>query len=282
MASTSTASKRRASARAPSPKTEIRKGRKRGAAMATSARPPSSPDAATGAAPPTPVLIPGTDVALVDVRMAALLEPIDRVVPDPANPRRTKNLDALVRLFRRYGYSDPIVASTATNMIEAGHQRYAALVSIGATHVPVIRTQHGSLDAAGYNIGHNRSNEVVAEWDDEALRKLVSALKREDAEAVADLGWSDDELERLLGEFTVDEAPFPDLTTLSTRSDLKLRTFTLSQKQLAIVERALAEAQTRGALWNPDENNANGNGNALAAICGLFLGLDIRGTDVDG
>lgn len=226
---------------------------------------------------PHTVLIPGTDVVLADPRLASLLEPIDAVQPDPANPRRTKNLGALVRLFRRYGYSDPIVASTSTRMIEAGHQRHAALASIGATHVPVVWTQHGALDAAGYNIGHNRSNEVVAEWDDDALRKLVSALKREDAEAVADLGWSDDELERLLGEFHVDEAPFPDLSTLSTRSDLKLRTFTLSQKQLATVERALAEAQTRGALWNPDENNANSNGNAIAAICALFLGLDIRG-----
>lgn len=277
MASTTTAKRRAAPA-----KTEIRKGRKSGAAVAPSARPRPPKVAAAGAAPPTPVLIPGTDVALVDPRLAALLEPIDRIVPDPTNPRRTKNLGALVRLFRRFGYSDPIVVSTATRTIEAGHQRHAALASIGATHVPVVWTQHGSLDAAGYNIGHNRSNEVVAEWDDEALRKLVSALKREDAEAVADLGWSDDELERLLGEFTVDEAPFPDLSTLSTKSDLKLRTFTLSQKQLAIVERALAEAQTRGALWNPDENNANGNGNALAAICGLFLGLDIRSTDVEG
>lgn len=224
---------------------------------------------------PERVTLPGTDVELVDARMAALLEPIESIVPDPANPRRAKNVPALVAMLRRYGYSDPVVVNGETRVVEAGHQRLAAVTSIGGTHIPVLFTHHGRLDAAGFNVAHNRSSEIVAEWDEEALAKLVRGLAHEDAEAARDLGYDEAALERLLGEFKADESKFPDLTS-GTRSDLRLRSFTLSQQQLAIVERALSEAQTRGAMWNPDANNANGNGNAIAAICGLFLGLDIR------
>lgn len=238
--------------------------------------PPKTPSRRRTSAPER-VLIPGTTIELVDPRMAALLEPIASIVPDPANPRTPRQRDALLALMRRYGFSDPIVVRRDGCSIEAGHQRYAVLLDAGATHVPVLWTHHGAIEAAGFNIGHNRASEVVAAWDDDALRRLLKTLRAEDEAATSELGWTDDELERLLGEYRVEEAPFPDLSTLVTQSDLKLRTFTLSQQQLATVERALAEAQTRGALWNPDENNANSNGNAIAAICALFLGMELGG-----
>lgn len=285
MASTTAKKTRRTASYVAPPPTEIRKGRKRGAAVAPSARPRASKDAAPGAGPPPEIEaskrvishIPGTDVELVDARLAALLEPINTIAPDPANPRRPKNLAALVAFMRRYGYSDPIVVSSETRIVEAGHQRLAAVTSIGATHVPVLWSRHGQLDAAGFNIGHNRASEIVAEWDDDALRKILGALRREDEAATADLGWSDAELEKLLGEFSADEQPFPDLSMRGSTSDLKLRTFTLSVRQGQIVEQAVEAAKARGALWNPDANNSNGNANALTAICGLFLGLDVGG-----
>jgi hypothetical protein len=224
---------------------------------------------------PAPVLIPGTNIRLVDARMGALLEPIASLVPDPANPRRAKDIHALVAMLRRFGYSDPIVANRETRVIEAGHMRLAAVTEAGGTEIPVLWTDHGRIDAAAFNIGHNRSNEIVAEWDDDALRKLIGALRDEDATAVEAIGFDDAELERLLGEFSADEAPFPDLNA-GTTSDLKLRTFTVSAKQLAIIERAVSEAKTRGQSWNPDGNNANTNANAITAICGLYLGLDIH------
>lgn len=216
-------------------------------------------------------LIPGTQVRLVDPRMVALLEPVGSVTPDPANPRKTKNLPALAAMFQAYGFSDPIVVNATTRIIEAGHQRYAALLSLGATHAPMLFAEHGKVDARGFSIAHNRSNEIVAEWDDEALRGLLRALNDEDAGAVAPLGYPEDELERLLGEYTATTTTFPTLLP-STTSDLKLRTFTLSKQQLELVERAIEEAKTRGLSHNPDANNGNTNANALAAICMLFLG----------
>lgn len=163
---------------------------KRGTGSARGSAHTSSPRAAR------PHLIPGTEVELVDERLAALLEPISSVRADPANPRRTRNLAALVEIMRRFGYSDPIVVARDTKLIEAGHQRLDALASLGATHVPVLWTRHGKIDAAAYNVAHNRSSEIVAEWDDDALRQLLRALSAEDGTKA--IGYTAEELAKKL------------------------------------------------------------------------------------
>lgn len=213
--------------------------------------------------------LPGTAFEM-DARLEPLLVPISSLIPDAANPRRTKRLAHLVELFSRFGYTDPVVANAATNLLEAGHQRLAALRLAGATHVPVVYVGHTGLEAAAYNIAHNRANEVVAEWDDDALRRLLSVLQAEDDDLVTRLGFDTQELERRLGEYSAEETGFPSLGG-PTRSDLSLRTFTLSRAQLAMVEAAVTGAKESGAMWNPDENNTNLNGNAIAEICRRFV-----------
>jgi DNA modification methylase len=145
--------------------------------------------------PPEPTTLPGTDVVLPP-DLVPLLVPIGEVFEDPANPRITKNLAALVAKIRRFGFTDPIGVN-AQGMVEAGHQRLYACRELGATHIPRVRLDHTEIEALAYNIAHNRANEEVAAWDRDALVPLLAKLQAEDAlEAV---GWEGDELAALLG-----------------------------------------------------------------------------------
>lgn len=147
-------------------------------------------------------VLPGTESRDRPIRIPAdlvpLLQPLESLEPDQANPRTTKpgGVEHLVGLLESFGWTDPVVVAP-DGKIEAGHQRRAAAVALGATHVPVVRTWHEGLDVPRFNIAHNRSQERVAQWDDAALAQWLRHLQEEDA--AADLGWTDDQLERLLG-----------------------------------------------------------------------------------
>jgi hypothetical protein len=144
-------------------------------------------------------LLPGTEITILP-GLVPLLAPIQDVHPDPANPRRTLNLDVLKSSFRRFGVRKPIVANQKDGQIEAGHQTREALLQLGATHVPVVWADDDRLEATAFNITDNRSSEVVAEWDEIALAKLVKEL--DDEEMASGMGFDDNQIEGLIASFS--------------------------------------------------------------------------------
>jgi ParB-like chromosome segregation protein Spo0J len=64
--------------------------------------------------------------------------PIDRLRPDPANPRRIGDaeLDALERSLRTFGFVQPVVARREDGVVIGGHQRLVAARRLGLTSVP--------------------------------------------------------------------------------------------------------------------------------------------------
>lgn len=145
-----------------------------------------------------PKYLPGTGTAVaLPVKLAPLLVPIESIREDPRNPRRPKDEEHLAQLIRTFGFTDPI-GVTADGMIEAGHRRYHAAKMNGATKVPTVVLAHNPTLAIAYNLAHNRSNEVVAEWDEAARDALISKLHAEDEELTAQLGWAEDELAAML------------------------------------------------------------------------------------
>jgi ParB-like chromosome segregation protein Spo0J len=66
--------------------------------------------------------------------------PIDRLRPDPANPRRISEdeLDALTRSLRQFGFVEPVHARRKGATVIGGHQRLVAARRLGLTTVPVI------------------------------------------------------------------------------------------------------------------------------------------------
>jgi len=144
---------------------------------------------------PTPLRVPGTEVALLP-GLKPLLVPIDDVHPDPANPRVLKNLEALKGSLRRFGLRRPIIANERDGQIEAGHQTRQALVELGATHIPVIWADDDRIQATAFNIADNKTAEVVADWDEDALTRLLTDIAQ--AGDLDGMGFDDKEAARLL------------------------------------------------------------------------------------
>ena len=63
---------------------------------------------------------------------------LDRLRPDPFNPRRITDEDLEARSIQEFGLVDPIIARREDSVVIAGHQRLLAARRLGLTTVPVI------------------------------------------------------------------------------------------------------------------------------------------------
>ena len=123
--------------------------------------------------------------------------PINRLFPNPSNPR--KNDDAVPHVaasLRRFGWQQPLVAKPNGELI-AGHTRLKAALSLGMTEVPVVWFAGSELDAVAFGIADNQTA-TFSSFDDEALAKLLTVLRDEDA--LEGVGFDDDDIDRLIAE----------------------------------------------------------------------------------
>lgn len=190
------------------------------------------------------------------------------LVPDARN-RRThtpRNVSMIVDSLQKVGASRSIVIDEH-NEILAGNGVVEAAAQAGLTKLHVIDVdgdtivavrRHGLTDDQKRDLAiyDNRTAEL-AEWNLDQLR--------DDAAHGLDLEAFDFDV-NIVGA-VVDEAPAPDLPD-GQRAPFQQMTFTLHNDQVAIVKAAVAKAIAAGC---DSTTNANSNGNALAAICEVFL-----------
>jgi ParB-like chromosome segregation protein Spo0J len=122
---------------------------------------------------------------------------VDRLRPDPANPRRISDeeLESLTRSLREFGFVQPIVARREDATVIGGHQRLTAAVRLGMTSVPVVWLDLPPEQARLLNLALNR---ISGEFDEQLLARLVAEL---DAGIDVDLtlsGFGEDELTDLM------------------------------------------------------------------------------------
>lgn len=119
-----------------------------------------------------------------------------RIIPQAA-------VDAVARSIQAFGFRQPIVVD-GNGVILAGHTRYKAAQQLGLDVVPVVwQTDITEIQARGYRIADNKTAEIAA-WDRDALDAEVRELAEMDDDAIASLGMSDWELDRILHECTAD------------------------------------------------------------------------------
>ena len=121
---------------------------------------------------------------------------------DPANVRAhdSKNLDAIKASLQRFGQQKPIVVDEK-GVVIAGNGTLTAARALGWDAINIVRTELAGAEATAYAIADNRTAEL-AEWDDEALAKQLSALQIEDEALVEAAGFTDAELTALVDEVT--------------------------------------------------------------------------------
>lgn len=123
--------------------------------------------------------------------------PIDKLVPDPRNPRRIDDdeLERLTRSVQEFGFVAPIIARQADHRVIGGHQRLLAARRLGMTKVPVVLVDLTAEQADLLNIA---LNQIGGHWDDALLAQLLARLQQESEGDVTLSGFSDAEIAALL------------------------------------------------------------------------------------
>lgn len=128
---------------------------------------------------------------------------LSEIRPYDRNPRIIPQaaVDAVAKSIAAFGFRQPIVVD-GHGVILAGHTRYRAAQQLGLAEVPVVwQTDITDIQARGYRIADNKTAEIAA-WDRDALDAEVRELADMDDGALASLGMSDWELDRILHECT--------------------------------------------------------------------------------
>lgn len=130
---------------------------------------------------------------------------LSEIRPYDRNPRIIPQaaVDAVAKSIAAFGFRQPIVVD-GRGVILAGHTRYKAAQQLGLAEVPVVwQTDITDIQARGYRIADNKTAEIAA-WDRDALDAEVRELADMDDSALASLGMSDWELDRILHDDAID------------------------------------------------------------------------------
>ena len=110
------------------------------------------------------------------------LVPLEKVVPNPRNPNQhpQSQVALLAKVIAHQGWRAPIVVSTRSGFIVAGHGRYEAAKALGLAAVPVDYQDFATeADEWAHLVADNRLAEL-AEADESALKALLGELKAAD------------------------------------------------------------------------------------------------------
>lgn len=126
---------------------------------------------------------PGGDPVLPIVRCAFdELVGLETLVPNPRNPNQhpAQQIALLAKVIAHQGWRAPIVVSTGSGFIVAGHGRYEAAKALGLSQVPVDHQDFATeADEWAHLVADNRLAEL-AEADEAGLRALLGELQATD------------------------------------------------------------------------------------------------------
>lgn len=187
----------------------------------------------------------------------------DQLMANPLNWRThpKAQVDALEGLLRQVGWVQRVIVNRRTGHVVDGHARVMLAMRRGEQSMPVLyvdlsedeeRLVLAALDPIG----------GLATTDAEKLAELLADVSAEDAGLQALL----DDLAQQIGA-GVGEADLPELNA-GDREPFQQMTFTVHDSQKETIDAALVTAKAMGEFVGPNEN---GNGNALARVCELFL-----------
>lgn len=192
---------------------------------------------------------------------------IDTLIPYARNSRThsDEQVAQIAASIREFGFTNPVLIDAAGTIV-AGHGRVMAARKLGLGEIPCIRLGHLTpAQVRAYVIADNKLA-LNAGWNEEMLAAEFSALTEEDFDMTL-TGFSDAEIEKLLGQFAASEAEMPDLAD-GDRQPFQQKSFMLHDEQAEDVEAAISKAKQLG--HGQSAVNENSNGNALAFVCQFF------------
>ena len=190
--------------------------------------------------------------------------PIDVLVPYIRNARThsDEQVAQIAASIKEFGFTNPVLIDQDGGII-AGHGRVMAARKLSLEAVPCIRLSHLTpTQRRAYILADNKLA-LNSGWDMDMLKIEFDELEAYgfDLELT---GFSLDEI----SAFTIDEIGMPELPS-GDKEPFQQITFTLHDDQAEQVREAMDIARGMGEFV--DSPNENGNGNALARVCELFI-----------
>ena len=129
--------------------------------------------------------------------------PLSALHLDPANARThgEQNLAAITASLQRFGQAEPLVVHARTGRVIGGNGRLVAMQALGWKECDVVQLELSDIEATALGIALNRTAEL-AEWDPEALAKLLTQLRSDGS--LDGVGYSSPDIDELLAEIAAD------------------------------------------------------------------------------
>ncbi|HEU4913076.1 MAG TPA: ParB N-terminal domain-containing protein [Actinomycetes bacterium] len=139
--------------------------------------------------------------------LESLMVPAESVTPDPRNPNNGET-DEIIASIQLSGCYRPVYAARETGHIVAGHHLYAALLELGADHIPVLWLDGDDEQALRILLGDNQIARL-ARMDDALLLGLLRDLQ-DTGLGLLGTGYTDESIDRLLRDHPAEYTPPPD------------------------------------------------------------------------
>ena len=139
---------------------------------------------------------------------AAIWVPVAELKAWQANPRKNDHaVPEVAASIRRFGFAAPILARPDGEVI-AGHTRLKAALELRMHSVPVRFLDLSDQEAHALALADNRISEI-SRWDRDGLGAVLADLES-DGVNLDGLGWSDEEIGRLLQPAPIRPEPLGD------------------------------------------------------------------------
>jgi len=118
-------------------------------------------------------------------------------------------VDAVAESIRSFGFNVPILCDQNLTII-AGNTRWKAAKKLGKNTVPVIVVEMTESQRRAFAVADNKTAEI-ADWNFPKLKEVLEELRSEDVD-IKNLGFSDEEIRRLILDEDDDENVIPEIT----------------------------------------------------------------------
>ena len=124
---------------------------------------------------------------------------LDTLVLDPQNARThsKKNQEAVRASISEFGQVEVLVVQKGTNVVIGGNCRLKEMRRLGHKEAWVAEVDVDETKAKRLALALNRTGELAG-WDDKVLASMMNDLEK--AGDIANLGWSDVELDKILAD----------------------------------------------------------------------------------
>lgn len=175
--------------------------------------------------------------------------------------------DALEGVLSEVGWVQDVIVNKRTGNLIDGHLRCQVAARNEEQTIPVVYVDL-SEDEEAIILASLDPLAAMAATDKAKLEELLQVVHSDDArvqQMMADMGEAQGIVPTSADKWADAMGALPD----EDRAPFQQMTFTLHDDQVAVVKDAIKKANSAGNF--KDSPNANGNGNALTAICEAFL-----------